>query len=130
MSSPPDPAELRLNPERKIPKRRARAAPSGPGRTRRFLKGPVPFDWLKAAGCLPGKALHVGVILWHQVGLCGGDRTVKLRWKLARDLGVLRHSGYRALTALEAAGLISVVQEPGRSPVVTVCDCPVGGGVD
>jgi hypothetical protein len=52
---------------------------------------------------------------------------VKLRWKLVGELGVRRHSGYRALKALKAAGLISVVRQPGRSPVVTLCDCPVGG---
>jgi hypothetical protein len=125
MSPPPDLAELRLSPERKIPKRRPGAAPSGPGRTRRFLKGPVPLDWLLAVGCLPGKAMHIGVALWHQVGLCGGSPTVKLRWKLMGEFGVTRHSGYRALKALEAAGLISVVRHPGRSPVVTVCDCPL-----
>ncbi len=130
MSSPPDLAELRLSPERKLPKRRARATPAIPGRTKRFLKGPVPLGWLLAAGQLPGKALHIGVALWHQVGLCGGSRTVKLRWKLMGEFGVTRHSGYRALKALEAAGLISVVRHPGRSPVVTVCDCPVGGGGD
>lgn len=30
----------------------------------RFLRGPVPLDWLKQAAKLPGRAFHAGVALW------------------------------------------------------------------
>lgn len=40
---------------------------SAPGKT--FLKGPIPLPWLQGAARLPGKALHVGVVLWFLSGL-------------------------------------------------------------
>ena len=30
----------------------------------RFLKGPIPMDWLSAAARLPGKSLHVAIAIW------------------------------------------------------------------
>jgi len=43
----------------------------------RFLKGPIPLDWIIAAAKLPGKALHVGIALWFLAGL-KRSRTVVL----------------------------------------------------
>jgi hypothetical protein len=37
----------------------------------RFLKGPVPLAWLQAAARLPGRSLHVGMVLWYVAGLSG-----------------------------------------------------------
>lgn len=90
----------------------------------RFLKGPIPMVWLNRAGLLPGKALHVGIVLWHLAGLKKAP-TVALSTKLLADMGVARTTGYRALTALEQAGLVAVQRHPGRSPRVTLL--AVGG---
>ncbi len=103
--------------------------PATPSRRRpqgRFLKGPIPLAWLRAAAQLPGKALHVGVALWFLVGVSGSS-TVPLQPSLLRQFGVDRHAGYRAVHALEGAALVQVRRHRGRAPMVTVVGGPGGG---
>jgi hypothetical protein len=85
----------------------------------RYLKGPVPWAWLLAAGVLPGKALHVGLALWQQAG-CGGTLTASINQSTAAsEFGCDRASIHRALATLGHAGLIRVVERrPGRKVVV------------
>jgi hypothetical protein len=48
----------------------ASLTPNKPARFRRgqkFLRGPIPWDWLSVASRLPGKALQVGLAIWHLV---------------------------------------------------------------
>jgi hypothetical protein len=85
----------------------------------RFLKGPVPWKWLSQAAVLRGRALHVGVALWHLAGM-RKSATVSLSRRVLDELGVRRHSGYRALKSLEAVGLVGVSRRPGRLPRVTL----------
>jgi hypothetical protein len=94
----------------------------------RFLKGPVPWDWLCAAAAAAGRGsgLQVALALWHISGLHYGARTIKLSRKVLRELNVTRHAGYRGLEALEAANLVSVVRKPGQQPTVTIL--PAGRG--
>lgn len=117
---PLDPGKLALTPTA-IPavKHRCKANRPRPKRGRKFLKGPVPMTWLNTAARQPGKALHVGIALWHLAGL-QRSRTVTLSATVLRELGVARTSGYRALAALEAAGLVAVERHPGRCPVVAL----------
>lgn len=88
-----------------------------------FLKGPVPWAWITAASRLPGKALHAGTAIWFLAGM-KNQRTVTLSGKRLIDMGIERNAGYRALNALEKAGLVSVSRHPGRRPVVTIKDVP------
>ncbi len=84
-----------------------------------FVRGPLPMTWLSQAAQLPGKALHVGLLLWFRVG-CERSNVVRLTRRHG-DLFVLdRHAAYRGLGALERAGLVSVERCRGRCPVVTV----------
>src|SRR5262249_22725018 len=53
----------------------AKKRPGRPHKAHRFLKGPVPWPWLRRAMALPGKALAVGLMLWLQGGITG-RRTV------------------------------------------------------
>jgi hypothetical protein len=87
----------------------------------KFLKGPIPLSWLAYAARLPGKALHVGVVLWFYAGL-KHSRTVALPNTTLRSFGVNRNAKYRALTALQNAGLIEVEGQPGCNPRVTLLD--------
>ena len=91
----------------------------------RFLLGPVPWPWLEAAGRQRGRALHVGLALWHRAGL---ERRGRVRLPLAclRERGVDRYAARRGLRALEARGLVSVARAPGRAPVVTILATPRG----
>ena len=89
----------------------------------RFLSGQIPWNWLSACACLPGKALHVGIALWLWRGIKKSYR-VKLSVKGLEELGVSRHAAYRALKVIEERGLASVERHRGRSPRVTLLDVP------
>ena len=52
------------------------------------------------------------------------NRTVQIQYQHLRVLGVGRKATYRALEAMERAGLVSVDRKPGRCPVVTILDSP------
>jgi hypothetical protein len=91
-------------------------------RGRRFLKGPIPFPFLLKASKLPGKTLHVFIVIWFLHGVTK-NKIFNLKNSLLREFGVQRHAGYRALIELEKAGLISVVRCQGRNPQITInCD--------
>jgi hypothetical protein len=99
-----------------------------PRRPGKFLKGPVPWDWLARAMALPGKALHVGLMLWLHSGMAN-RRTVHFCLARAEAEGIPTRTARRAVRALERAGLVSVVQRPGRGLEVTILDPPAGGQV-
>ncbi len=86
-----------------------------------FLKGPIPLDWLGRAARLPGRSLHVAILLWYAAGLQKTAR-VSLSNTLARRFGIERNAKYRALRWLEQAGLVSVENNAGQAPRVTLLD--------
>ena len=88
----------------------------------RFLRGPIPMNWLCAAAVATrhGSGFKVAMAIWYHSGLNKQARTVRLSGSVLRDMGVERHAGYRGLQALEKAGLVSVVRRPGQSPQVTL----------
>jgi len=112
-----DPQRLKLGQQDLAPKKtnRAKAPRHKPGE--KFLKGPVPLNWLSRAGQLPGKSLHVGVVLWFLAGMYRTN-SVALSNGVLRLFGVDRHAKYRALNWLEQAGLIEQKYHAGRSPIV------------
>ena len=93
------------------------------GRSGRYLKGPVSWPWLSRAMALPGKALAVGLILWHLRGMAGRN-TVLFCLTRAEAEGIPATTGRRAVKALERAGLVSVVRRPGRGLDVTILEAP------
>src|SRR5262245_47653856 len=84
-----------------------------PHHRERFLKGPVPWPWLKRAMALPGKALAVGLMLWLQHGITG-RRTVLFCLARAAGEGIPTTTARRAIRGLEADRLISIHRLPGR----------------
>ncbi len=88
-----------------------------------FLKGPIPWAWLQRAMKLPGKALHVAMLLWKEAGI-RRDRTVRLNLSAAEKNGVPTDTARRALEALEAGGLVSVTRRQGMASEVTLLDAP------
>ncbi|MBS4011260.1 MAG: hypothetical protein KGZ72_10955 [Roseovarius sp.] len=85
----------------------------------RFIKGPLPLEWMQAAARMPGRTLQVALVLWYLVGLKRSD-TVRLSSEQLDAVGVSRDAKYDALQRLSATGLVTVEQRPGRAPVVTV----------
>lgn len=107
------PADTNLTSNNKRP-RRIRTKPAG-----RFLLGPVCWDWITAAAKLPGAALGVGLVVHFLDGFTQ-SKTIRLSSDELRRLGIPRTTGYRALVALEKAGLVSVRRRAGRQPEVTI----------
>ena len=115
-----DPQRLKLGQQSVVPdKAKQTKVPRQHKPGEKFLKGPVPLNWLTRAGQLPGKSLHVGIVLWFLAGL-SGKRTVALPNGVLRLFGVDRHAKYRALQCLKQADLIKREQHDGRSPLVTL----------
>jgi hypothetical protein len=87
-------------------------------RVERYVRT-VPFEWLRRANRLPGNTTAVAVSLWFLAGVkkCA---TFRLTAEAVDLAGCSRKSLYRAITALETAGLISVLRRPGARPIITI----------
>jgi hypothetical protein len=102
-------------PERGIP-----VLPRAGKSKNRFLRGPIDWPWLTVAAKLPGSALHVALAIHFQNGFKQTGK-VKLSPRVWRELGLKRHTVYRAVDELEEAGLVSAVRKQGCSPIITIC---------
>ena len=91
------------------------------GNDRKPLYGPIPWAWWAHACRLPGRSLQVASALWFLVGWSRG-RQAEFAIGLAEwaDLGLSRFSAGRGLQCLHRVGLVSVVERPGRRPMVTI----------
>ena len=90
----------------------------------KFLKGPIPWEWLRRAGCLPGSALHVALILWFEAGL-RNRRDVPFSLSRLKLFGKSAGAARSGLRALKSAGLITIQHRPGHALDVTLLDAPV-----
>jgi hypothetical protein len=83
------------------------------------------MGWLKRAAGLPGRALAVGLVLWHKVGWqkCS---CVPLCLSHGAELGIGRDATRRGLRALADAGLVTFCSQPGRCLEVTLLDAETG----
>jgi hypothetical protein len=88
----------------------------------RFVRT-MPLPWIRIAAVLPGRALAMGIALWHLAGL-ERSQTVRLSSDLAAEFGFGRHSAYRGLVRLESARLITVKRQNGREPLVQILPAP------
>jgi hypothetical protein len=88
---------------------------------RRPLYGPIPWSWWAPASRLPGKALQTATVCWL---LAGWEKSaeIELIWDDWSEFGLSQSSAHRGLVALERAGLVKAVRQPGRSPIVTILD--------
>jgi hypothetical protein len=95
-------------------------APGRPRLTGEFLKGPIPLAWLSPATRLAGKApLATALAIWFEAGRRRADEVI-LTTRILDRFGVNRKAKYRALDALEGAGLIAVLRRPRQNPVVRI----------
>jgi len=113
-----DPERFRARVQNMIGRRDTRVE-RGQRATRRFLRGPIPLDWLVAAAHLSGKATVVAVVLWFLAG-CNRGSTVTLSRRILNEFGVGRNASSRALHLLERANLVRVDRRRGRCPRVTI----------
>ena len=97
------------------------APPIRPSRRQRepFLRGPIPLGWLISAGQLPGRALHVGIMLWFLAGI-RGTTEITIPTQLHNAFGLDRHAVRRGVLSLEKANLVVVIRASGRKPRITL----------
>jgi hypothetical protein len=86
-----------------------------------FLKGPIPWVWLRRAMALPGKAMSIAMLLWKEAGI-RNRRTVKINLSALAGLGLTRASARRGLQSLASAKLVTVTHRPGQALEVTLLD--------
>jgi hypothetical protein len=120
----PDLDALRLGgpvlPDPHVPVRRVELPSQRRRKAGRFIP-PLPLPWYLRACCLPGKAPVVAAALWY-LRRVRKSNPVRLTGAALREFGVTRQAKYRALPALEAAGLISVRRRGRKNPEVTILD--------
>ena len=75
--------------------------------------------WLEVAAKLPGKSMHLAVVLLHLAAVEQRAR-VMVSNRACEKFGLDRNAKYRALLSLEGAGLVRVQRNLGRSPVVEI----------
>ena len=70
-----------------------------------FVKGPISWEWCKAAMRLGGKTSDVGLLLWFLAGL-QRSRRVTIWYGALVGTGLTRQVVYRAMQRLVKAGLV------------------------
>lgn len=107
-------------PERLSPESLKRRRERSKRKQAEFLAGPIPVGWLTTAASLPGGALAAAIAIWFRAGCGKSHGNLSICPTLLERFGVKRMAGYRALQALEEAGLVSVVRHRGRCPLITI----------
>jgi hypothetical protein len=112
--------DQQIQPQPKTIYKRSKSPWNSPKIQGEFLKGPIPLDWLSCASKLPGKAaLSVALAIWFEIGR-RRSHEIKLTTAICNRFGVNRKAKYRGLLLLEDAGLIAVVREARKNPLVMV----------
>jgi hypothetical protein len=124
-----DPADFRAPVATDLDALRSRPAKKPPRHRQGepFLKGPIPWPWLQRAMLLPGKALHVAILLWKESGI-RRNRTVRFNLSALAKIGIHPDTARRGLRALASAQLVTVTHHPGQALEVTLWEQPVETG--
>lgn len=85
----------------------------------RFVRGPIPLAWFKAASTCGERAEAVAVLLWYAAGYQRRN-PIKLTPAILRELNVHPKTAKRVLIRMAKRGLVQNVFARGRSPVVTI----------
>ena len=109
-----DPSNLRLSADyvSEVKPRRKKKRVKG-----RFLRGPIPMNWIAQAHRCGGKAGLMEMILWHLSGMNKNARAVMVSNVETIRWGLDRFAKGRALKALAGAGLITIERTGKRSPL-------------
>lgn len=93
-------------------------------RSREFLRGPVPINWLAHAARQGKLAQAAGILVWFRYGCLQTRHGDKLNLTVSANqyerFGLSATTFSRGLRKLEAAGLITVSRSPGRKPQISI----------
>ncbi len=84
-----------------------------------FLKGPIPGDWLGIASGLPGRSIHVGLVIWFKHGLTKKNQ-IQISRKDRERFNIPDDAFRRGLISLEKSGLIRVERRLGRPSIISI----------
>ncbi len=84
-----------------------------------FVKGPIPLSWIRKCRTCHSEALALALIIRMFSDMKGGQPVI-VSDKASKMLGIGTDTRRRALAALEKAGLVRVVRQPGRAPLVSL----------
>lgn len=83
-----------------------------------FFYGDIPMHWFQRAIDAPGSGLKVALMIWHYWKL--RNRPVRVSMAKCRQINVERKARNAALEALQRSGLIKIIDQADRAPVVSV----------
>ena len=90
----------------------------------RFIKGPIPMEWMRAANTCGRRSVSVAIVIWFAAGLQRSN-PVKLSQTVLAELGIPSRTAKRVLERMQSIGIVEVEFHRGRSPLVTILDVPV-----
>jgi hypothetical protein len=106
-------------PDRDVPAERMDTDSSKGRRKRRadrFLKGPIPLNWVREHVQCPADRL---LLVLRAHGDMQRSSEIRVTADVLRDAGITdRKAAYRAIKRLEVSGSLSVSRKPGRRPVI------------
>ena len=85
----------------------------------RFVRGPIPCDWLRLALSAGGKAGHLAWAIWWLAGVQQSN-PLKLTKRVLGEFHISTRTANRLLFDFERAGLVEVYRKRGRSPIITL----------
>ncbi len=83
----------------------------------KFIRGPIPFDWLQAALAIGGKAGNLAWAISYRAGI-EQQNPIKLTGQTLREFQIAPCTARRLLHDFEQAGLVEVDRKRGRGPIV------------
>ena len=104
-------------------KRQARTTYGLPPKGDRYIRGPIPLDWLRAASRCGERGVSVALLLWHAVRW-QKQNPARLTPTVLAELGVHPKTARRALVEFQRMGLVDVEFHRGRAPRVRVLAAP------
>ena len=109
----------------KRPRRKLLASVDLPDKGDRYLRGPIPMDWLRAASRCGLRAEAVAMLLWYAAGWQKSN-PAKLTPAILSELRVHPKTARRILGKFQDVGLVDVEFHRGRSPLVTIRSLSTG----
>ena len=85
----------------------------------RFVRGPIPCDWLRMALAIGGKSGNLAFALWWLAGV-EQSNPLRLTGRVLRNFHISTRAARRLLVDFERAGLVDVERHRGRGPMVTL----------
>lgn len=95
-----------------------------PGACEPYLRGPIPWTWLRGAISLGDSAVATGLAIWHLRALTGNLTFKASLSQLRRWTGLSEKATRAGLHRLEKASLAAVDRPAGKSPQVTLVERP------